>query len=114
MRMAIAVETYKHPSKKQDYKVWYLEINDQGDVIGIGTKTREQLVQSVFQNYRKTGHSNWRAFTKHSEQSKEIELYDFISQGSNENTHFGNLPTIAEFQETLNYLQMNLEVRAVS
>jgi hypothetical protein len=34
MFMAIAVETKKHPDHRQDYKVWYLELNRFQDVVG--------------------------------------------------------------------------------
>lgn len=115
MFMAIAADTSKHPASRSDYKVWYLEICDAtSEVIGIGVKTREELVGSLFENYRKTGKSNWKAFSKNAESSHEIEIFDFISQNMHENTHFGDLPTLAEFQETLNCLQMNLELRAIA
>jgi hypothetical protein len=114
MKMAIAVETFKHPERQSDYKVWYLNLNYKGEVIGIGVKTREELVQSLFKEYRETGRSQWRAFCQESETSKPIEIFDFIAQNSFENTHFGNLPTLAQFQETLNLLQTNLELRAIA
>jgi len=112
--MAIAVENFKHPDKRSDYKIWFLELNKLGEVINIGVRDREKLVQCIFKEYQRTGQSGWRAFCQDAEQSRPIEIYDFIAQNSMENTHFGNLPTLAEFQETLNYLQMNLEVRAVA
>ena len=114
MFMAIAAETSKHPVRRNDYKVWYLQLNDQKDVIGIGVMTREDLVKNLFNNYRKTGKSNWRAFKKESESSNTVEVFDFISQNIHENTHFGTLPTLEEFQETLNCLQMNLELRSIA
>ncbi len=114
MFMAIAAETSKHPARRNDYKVWYLQLNDQKDVIGIGVKTREELVKNLFQNYHRTGKSNWRAFEKNSECSSPVEIFDFISQNIHQNTHFGNLPTLEEFQETLNCLQMNLELRSIA
>lgn len=114
MFMAIAVEPSRHPEKRADYKVWYLEFSDLGDVVGIGVKTREELVKELFSHYRNTGKSNWRAFQKEKESSTEIELMDFISQNIHENTHFGNLPTLSEFQETLDCLKMNLELRAIA
>lgn len=114
MFMAVAVETPRHPLQKNNYKVWYLQLNDHGDVIGIGVKTREELVQNLFENFRKTGRSNWRAFLKNDDESKTVEVFDFIAQNSEENTHFGNLPTLSEFQQTINCLQMNLELRAIA
>lgn len=112
--MAIAVETFKHPTKRSDYKVWYLELNSQKDVVGIGVKTRTELVESVFRNYHQNGQSNWRVFCKDADHSKEIEVVDFIAQNAMENTHFGNLPTLAEFQLTLGHLQMNLELQSIA
>lgn len=115
MFMAIAAETSKHPSKRSDYKVWYLEIDEiNGAVLGIGVKSRQELVQSLFTNYQKTGKSNWRAFKKEKESSTSIEIFDFISQNIGENTHFGNLPNLAEFQETLDCLKMGFEFRAIA
>jgi len=114
MKMAIAAETYKHPSRRSDYKVWFLNLNHLGEVIGIGVKTREELVQDIFINYQKSGSSGWRAFCKEDHASKPIEIYDFIAQNNLENTHFGNLPNLSEFQETLNHLKLNLELRAIA
>lgn len=114
MFMAIAVETMKHPDNRHDYKVWYLEMNRFQDVIGVGVMTREEMVKSIFSQYRKTGHSGWRALLKGEEQSKEIEVFDFIAQNTLENTHFGNLPTLSEFQDVIDRLRLNLEVRAIA
>ena len=115
MYMAIAVEPAKNPMNRADYKIWYLHIdNVTQDVIGIGSKTREELVQSLFTQYKKTGQSNWRVFKKNSDCSTPIEIFDFIAQNMHENTHFGELPTLSEFHETLQYLQMNFEIHAIA
>ena len=114
MFMAIAVETSKHPSKKSFYKVWYLELNSRGDVVGLGVKSREEVVKNLFEYYGKKGKSNWRAFQKDKDSSTPIEILDFISQNIHENTHFGNLPTLSEFQETLNCLALNMELKAIA
>lgn len=112
--MAVAVETFKHPLKRSDYKVWYLELNSHKDVIGIGVKTREELIQSVFKNYHNHGKSGWRAFCVNADQSSPIEVVDFIAQNTLENTHFGNLPTLSQFQKTLDYLEVNLELQSIA
>lgn len=114
MNMVIAVETSKHPFNQDNYKVWYLELSKEGNVIGISTMYKEELIESVFENYRKYGKSNWRAFLKDRDHSTEIEIYDFIARNMHENTHFGNLPTLAEFQETLNSLQMGMEFKSIA
>jgi hypothetical protein len=114
MYLAVAVETGKHPSRKQDYKVWYLEVGPDGKVQGVGVKTKEELLQSIFENYRQTGKTNWRCFQKNREESTPIEIYDFIAMNTNENTHFGDLPTLSEFQATLDSLQANLELRSIA
>lgn len=114
MFMAIAVETSRHPKNRSHYKVWYLVLDAHDEVVGLGVKTKEEVIQSLFESYRKSGRSNWRAFLKDNERSKEIELTDFIAQNIYENTHFGNLPTLSEFQETLNRLTLNLELRIVA
>ena len=54
MKMAVAVETFKHPERQSDYKIWFLNLGKKGDVIGIGVKTREELIQSLFQEYRES------------------------------------------------------------
>lgn len=112
MFLAIAAETSKHPGRRQDYKVWYLELDEQKEVIGIGVKTREELVRNLFEQYRQKGRSQWRGFLLGAQHSTEIQLTDFISQNVHENTHFGNLPTLDQFQETLDCLEMNLELKA--
>lgn len=114
MFLAIATEASKHPGRRHDYKVWYLELNERKEVISIGVKTKDQLVKDLFDHYRKHGRSNWRAFCEGQEKSSPIELTDFIAQNMYENTHFGNLPTLAEFQETLDCLELNLELKATA
>jgi hypothetical protein len=114
MNMAIAVESFKHPDKRSEYKVWYLEMDSKGNVIGLGVLTKEELIKDLFNHYKMNGKSNWRAFKKDAEFSVQIEVFDFIAQSMFDNTHFGNLPTLAEFQSTLNQLQMNLELRAIA
>ena len=114
MNLAVCVEPNKNLKKKNDYKVWYLEMDNSARVIGIGVKTRSQLIRSVLENFQKTGKTNWRCFQKESEKSTEIEVFDFISMNNTENTHFGNLPTLSEFQSTLNALQANFELRSIA
>lgn len=114
MNLAVCVETNSNPTQRQSYKIWYLELGSNGKVIGIGVKTKEELIQSVLENFRKTGKTNWRCFQKESDKSYEIEVFDFISMNSLENTHFGELPTLAEFQSTLNALQSNFELQSIA
>jgi hypothetical protein len=114
MYLAVAVETSKHPSQKQDYKVWYLEVGKDGKVQGVGVKSKEELIDSIFTNYRLTGETNWRCFQKEKECSTPIEIYDFIAMNTTQNTHFGDLPTLADFQLTLDSLQTNLELRSIA
>lgn len=114
MYLAVCVEPSKTPSEKQNYKIWYLELNSAGKVVGIGVKTKDELVKSVMENFQKTGKTNWRCFQKEREASTEIEVFDFVSMNSYENTHFGQLPTLSEFQATLNALEANLELRSIA
>lgn len=114
MYLAIAVETKQHPSSQNDYRVWYLEIDSSGQVIGVGVKTRQEMVENLFENYRQTGKSNWRAFQKGAERSTPVEIFDFVSMNMHENTHFGNLPTLSEFQKVLDTLQSRLELRSIA
>lgn len=114
MNLAVCVEPNKHPEKKNDYKVWYLELDSRGKVVGINVKSREGLIKNVLENFHKTGKSNWRCFQKEREASTEIEVIDFIAMNSHENTHFGNLPTLSEFQTTLNSLQSGFELRSIA
>lgn len=114
MNLAIAVETLQHPQHRQDYRVWFLELDASGRVVGLGVKTRQQLIESLFESYRKTGQSIWRAFCKGAERSTPIEVQDFVAMNMHENTHFGNLPTLSEFQGVLDALQSQLEIRSIA
>lgn len=114
MNLAIAVESKQHPKNQNDYRVWYLEIDECGQVVGVGVKSKEQMVENLFENYRKTGKSNWRAFQKEAEGSTPVEIFDFVSMNMHENTHFGNLPTLSEFQNVLDTLQSRLEFRSIA
>lgn len=114
MYMAIAVVPPKSPENRENYKVWFLKLDRSGNTIGIGLKDRKEVIASLFKNYKKSGGSNWRALLKDSESSSSIELCDFLTQNTYHNTHFGNLPTISEFQTALNYLHLNFEYQAAS
>lgn len=112
--MAVAVETSRHPKNSFDYRVWYLELDSTGNVVSIGVKTKNELIESLFANYQKTGKSCWRALPKGQEKSVAIDALDFISMNTHQNTHFGDLPTLDEFQVTLNQLSSNLELRSIA
>lgn len=114
MYLAIAVETNTTPNNSRDYRVWYLETNSFGEVINIGVKGKDELIQSCFTNYQLMGQTNWRVFRKGSEKSEPIEITDFVAQGMFDNTHFGNLPTLKEFQTTIDALKMNLQLKQVA
>ena|SRR5665647_36217 len=114
MFLAIAVESKQHPKNHENYRVWYLEIDDAGQVIGVGVKSKNELVENLFQNYRKSGKSNWRAFKKGAEKSTPVEIFDFVSMNMHENTHFGDLPSLSEFQNVLDTLQSRLELRSIA
>jgi predicted helicase len=114
MFLAIAVESKQHPKNQNDYRVWYLEIDECGQVVNVGVKSKQELVENLFENYRKTGKSNWRAFTKGAERSTPVEIFDFVSMNMNENTHFGHLPTLSEFQNVLDALHSRLEFRSIA
>lgn len=114
MNLAVCVEPNNHPEKKHHYKIWYLELDSRARVVSIGVKTKEELVKSVLTNFQKTGKTNWRCFRKDQESSTEIEIYDFIAMNTFENTHFGNLPTLSEFQSTLNALESSFELRSIA
>lgn len=114
MFLAIAVESRQHPKHQQDYRVWYLEIDEAGQVVGVGVKSKQELVEHLFEGYRKTGKSNWRAFQKGAEKSTPIEIFDFVSMNMHDNTHFGNLPSLNEFQHVLDTLQSRLEFRSIA
>lgn len=114
MFIAIAIERSQIPFKKDDYKIWYLETNHFGNVVSIGVKKPNEVLNNLIQYHQRTGKSNWRFFEKNSQTSRPIEILDFISLNDDQNTHFGNLPTLAEFQETLRSLEMNLQLRSVA
>ncbi len=114
MNLAIAVESKLHPKNQNDYRVWYLEIDECGQVVGVGVKSKKELVEDLFENYRKTSRSNWRAFRRGAESSTPIEIFDFVSMNMHENTHFGDLPSLSEFQHVLNTLQSRLEFKSIA
>lgn len=114
MFLAIAVETKQHPRNQNDYRVWYLEIDSSGQVVGVGVKSKHEMVENLFENYKKTGKSNWRAFEKGAEKSRPVEIFDFVSMNMFQNTHFGQLPTLSEFQTVLDTLQSRLELRSIA
>ena len=114
MNLAIAVESKQHPKNQNDYRVWYLEIDECGQVVGGGVKSKQEMVENLFENYRKTGKSNWRAFQKSAERSTPVEIFDFVSMNMHDNTHFGNLPSLSEFQNVLDTLQSRLEFRSIA
>lgn len=114
MNLAIAVETKQHPQHRQDYRVWFLELDQGGRVVGVGVKTRQEMIEDLFESYRRTGQSNWRAFCKGAERSKPVEAADFIAMNMHENTHFGELPTLSEFQGVLDMLQTQFEIRSIA
>jgi len=114
MYLAVCVEPSKQPTQRHDYKIWYLEINSRGQMISVGVKSKEELIKSVLLNFEKTGKTNWRCFQKEKEASTEIEVFDFVAMNTFENTHFGNLPTLSEFQSTLDALQSNFELRSIA
>jgi hypothetical protein len=114
MNLAIAVESKQHPKNHNDYRIWYLEIDGNGHVVNVGVKSKQEMVENLFENYRKTGKSNWRAFTKGAERSTPVEIFDFVSMNMHDNTHFGNLPTLSEFQNVLDTLQSRLEFRSIA
>src|SRR5690606_41211068 len=86
MYLAIAVETKNHPKSQNDYRIWYLEIDERGQVIGVGVKSKDELISHIFDCMKKFGKSLWRAFLKDSESSSPIEIYDFVSMRSEEHT----------------------------
>jgi hypothetical protein len=114
MNLAIAVESKQHPKNQTDYRVWYLEIDECGQVVGVGAKSKHEMVENLFENYRKNGKSNWRAFQKGAERSTPVEIFDFVSMNMHENTHFGNLPSLSEFQNVLDTLESRLEFRSIA
>ncbi len=114
MNLAVCVELNKNPAKKTDYKVWYLELDSRSNVVGIGVKSKAEVIESVLLNFKETGETHWRCFQKDKEASTPIEVVDFIAMNSLENTHFGELPTLSEFQKTLDTLRANFELRSIA
>jgi len=112
--IAIAVETTRETNAKGSYRIWYLELDSQKKIVGIGSKSKEELIQNLFQDYQLEGETKWRALLKDSEETTPIEMYDFISKDSNANTHFGNLPTLSQFQHVLHQLHLNLELKPLA
>lgn len=108
MYLAIAVESKQHPRQQNDYRVWYLEIDHRKEVIAVGSKSKQEMLKGMFQGQK------WRAFPKGADSTRAVEIFDFVAKNSFENTHFGNLPTLSEFQSVLDTLQSKLEIRSVA
>ena len=49
MNLAIAVESKQHPKNQNDYRVWYLEIDGCGQVVGVGAKSKQEMVENLFE-----------------------------------------------------------------
>lgn len=112
--MAIAVETFVNSNNQKDYKVWYLELTPQGKVLGIKSLKREELIHQLMMQYQQFGKSKWRAFLKGREESTPIELFDFVAMSTEDNTHFGALPTLSEFQEVLDRLKIQFDFKQMA
>ena len=111
-KIAIAVD--QNPAQKDNYSIWYVEVSSTGRVKHVGSVTKEQLVENLFKQYHLNGSSNWRVFRKEQDRSTQINLTDFMGMNIHENTHFGNLPDLSEFQKTLEALKCNLEIKKVA
>lgn len=112
--LIIACENFQSLEGKLDYKVWYLEMGAKGEVFDLKSKKREELIRSLMENHQRYGRSLWRAFLKDREESVSIDLFDFVAKSTDDNTHFGNLPTINELQETLKQLKVRLEIKSLA
>jgi len=111
-KIAIAVD--QNPSQKENYSIWYVEVSSTGRVKHVGSVSKDQLVESLFKQYHLNGTSYWRVFRKEEERSTPINLTDFMGMNMFENTHFGSLPDLSEFQKTLEALKCNLEIKKVA
>ncbi len=111
-KIAVAVDPQ---SKNPDnYTIWYIEVGMTGRVKHVGSISKDELVENLFKQYHLSGETTWRVFRKESDKSTPIEITDFMSMNINENTHFGNLPLLNEFQKTLETLQFNLEIKKIA
>lgn len=108
-KIAIAVDP--HPTMKEKYTIWYIEVGMTGRVKHVGSIAKDDLIESLFKQYHLSGETTWRVFRKEAEKSTPIEITDFMAMNINENTHFGNLPHLEEFQKTLEVLQFNMEIK---
>ena len=114
LNLAVCVEPNKDPTEKHDYRVWYLEMDNDSNVTGIAVKTKSELIACIMLSIRTGQKPNWRCFQKDMESSTKIDLFDFIAMNTFQNTHFGQLPTLSEFQTTLNALENNFEMKAIA
>ena len=114
MFLAIAVESNKHPKNQNDYRVWYLELGASGDIHGIGVKSKDQVIESLFANYQKTESLTGRLSLKTQKHRHQLRYLILFRSNTFENTHFGNLPTLSEFQKTLDQLNMNFEIKPLA
>ncbi len=112
MNIAICVEPKSN--SKTDYIIWYLKLNQFNEVYGIEVISKEDLIKDLFEHFSRTGKSNWRCFQKDQENSTPIEIFDFVSLNQFENTHFGNLPSLSEFQNVIDGLNLKFQFKRIA
>lgn len=113
LNLVVASEPKKNPTTEFDYRLWYCEINAMGNICSIRTKTCEELIESLFWQKNHLGESFWRVLRKGAENTDEITFSDFISINQFENTHFGNLPTLSEFERSIDVVKYELRNQCV-
>ena len=111
-KLAICVDP--NPQNRTDYRIWYLELDQAQEVVGIGVMSKEEILEELFAIFSRSGESNWRCFQKDQETSTSVELFDFVTMNQFENTHFGNLPTLNEFQNVVDSLNLKFKLNKAS
>lgn len=100
-KVVLAVDAKKHPKFKCEYHIWYAVFNSEAKLQKFGRYSKDQLIENIFADIRRWGSSSWFALNCHSDQLRPIELIDFLSMENFSNSHFGNLPYISQFDQSL-------------
>lgn len=111
MKVVIAVDIKKG---SLDYDLWYLEYGKNREIRKVSLISKQELIEELFKDIQSENQGSWKAFVKEKDYPVTIEAFDFIAMNVNENTHFGNLPTIEEFKPVIEDLRSSLTFKSAS
>jgi len=108
--LIVAVEKESELQYQNDYTLWFLDLDQQKNLCGVGKIKKSELMKNLFEKAHKKTKSVWKVLSKHSNSPRKISLLDFASLNLYENTHLGDLPTLEHFQSVLASLQQQNKI----